>query len=103
MDPETNKIGRIYNTLSLAVVPVVLASVAVYLATFKQHGPHVQGLPALMVIFAVIIGVLGINTLAATLLAVLVVETRPRKKSLLWAMLGFAVLAVLYFLILFTK
>jgi len=101
MNLANKNIGRIYTTLSLAAVPVVLASVAVFLATFKEHGSHSQGLPALMVVFAVIIGVLGINTLIATLLAVLVVDTRPRKKSYLLTLLGMTLIAALYFLLLF--
>jgi hypothetical protein len=96
MQPGMNKIGRIYTTLSLAVLPVVLVVMFTFLYTFKEHGPQSQGLPALMVILAVILGVLGINTLIATLLAVLVADVRPRKKQYLYTLLVLAAMGGLY-------
>lgn len=90
-------LGRLYTTLSLAVLPVAITVVVVFLATFKEHGSQSQGLPALVAILAVIIGVLGVNTLAATLLAVLVPGTRPVKKQYLLTLLAIAATAVLIY------
>jgi len=63
------------------------------LYTFDEHGPQSQGLPALVVILAVILGVLGVNTLAVTLLSVLNADVRPKKKQYLYTLLATAGLA----------
>jgi len=92
-----NKIGRIYTTLSLAVLPVALIAIFTYLYSFEEHGPQSQGLPALAVIIGVILGVLGINTLTATLLSVFVKDTRPKLKPYLYTLLATAVLTGLIY------
>jgi len=98
MQPALNKLGRIYTTLSLAVLPVALIVMFSYLYSFDEHGPQVQGLPALMVIYAVILSVLGINTLVATLVSIFVADMRPTKKQYLLTLLAMALLAGLFYL-----
>lgn len=99
MQPGTKKLGRVYTTFSLAVLPVALVLMFVFLYSLKEHGSQSQGLPALVMIYAVILGVLGINTLAATLLAVLVPEVRPAKKPYFLTLLVLAVLAGSFYLV----
>jgi hypothetical protein len=101
MQPTSKKLGRIYTTLSLAVLPVALVMMFVFLYSLKEHGPQSQGLPALVMIYAVILGVLGINTLAATLLSVLVAEVRPATKQYFLTLLALSVLAGLSYLVIF--
>ena len=98
MQPNLKKIGRIYTTLSLAVVPVILIAMFTFLYSFDEKGPQSQGLPALMMIFAVILSVLGVNTLAATLLSVFVVDVRPRWKPYFYTLLAMAGLAIVFYL-----
>jgi pheromone shutdown protein TraB len=98
MQPNIEKLGRIYTTVSLAVLPVALVVMFTYLYTFNEQGSQSQGLPALMLIFAVILGVLGINTLAATILSVLVANVRPKSKPYLYTLLATTVLAGLFYL-----
>ena len=100
MQPALQKIGRIYTTLSLALLPVALVLIFTYLYSFDERGPQAQGLPALMVIFAVILGVLGVNTLVATLLSVFVLEVRPKMKPYFLALLVLAVLGGLFYVLL---
>ena len=88
---NSEKIGRIYTTLSLAVLPVALVVMFTYLYSFDEHGPQSQGLPALMLIFATILAVLGVNTLAATLLSVFVKDVRPKLKTYLYTLLAMSV------------
>lgn len=99
MQTILNKIGRAYTTLSLAVLPVAFVVMFAFLAGFKEHGPQSQGLPALIMIYAVIIGVLGVNTLVATLLSVLVVKVRPVKKQYFLTLLALAGIAGLFYLV----
>jgi cytochrome c biogenesis protein CcdA len=91
MQPNLQKLGRIYTTLSLAVLPVALVVMFTYLYTFEEHGPQSQGLPALAIILGVILGFLGINTLAATLLSLFVKDVRPKWKSYLYTLLAMSV------------
>jgi len=98
MQLTLERLGRIYTTLSLAVLPVALVTMFTFLYTFDEHGPQSQGLPSLMLIFAAILGALGINTLAATMLSVLVASVRPKKKPYLYTLLATAVLAVIFYL-----
>lgn len=98
MQLNFEKLGRIYTTVSLAVLPVALVVMFTYLYTFNEQGPQSQGLPALMLILAVILGVLGVNTLAATILSVLVANVRPKLKPYLYTLLATTVLAGLFYL-----
>ena len=91
MQPNLQKLGRIYTTLSLAVLPVALVVMFTYLYTFEEHGPQSQGLPALAIILGVILGFLGINTLAATLLSLFVKDVRPKLKTYLYTLLAMTV------------
>ena len=79
-------------------MPVILVLMFTYLYSFEERGPQSQGLPALMVIFAAILGVLGVNTLIATLLSVFVPDVRPGKKSYFFTLLVLAVLGELLYL-----
>ena len=45
-----------------------------------------------MLIFATILAVLGINTLAATLLSVFIVDVRPKLKTYLYTLLAMSVI-----------
>lgn len=92
------KLGRLYTTLSLAVLPVALVVMFTYLYTFDEHGPQSQGLPALVVILAAILGVLGVNTLAVTLLSIFNADVRPKKKQYLNTLLATAGLAALVYI-----
>ena len=92
MQSNLQKLGRSYTTLSLAVLPVALVVMFTFLYTFKEHGPQSQGLPALMLIFATILAVLGVNTLAATLLSVFIVDVRPKLKTYLYTLLAMSVI-----------
>ena len=98
MQQNLKKIGRAYTTLSLAVLPVVLVVMFTFLYSFDEKGPQSQGLPALMMIFATILTVLGINTLAATLLSVFVADVRPSWKQYLYTLLAMVGLAVVFYL-----
>lgn len=97
MQPTMNRIGRIYTTLSLAVLPVALVAMFTYLYSFDAQGPQVRGLPALATVIGVVLGVLGINTLVATLLAVFVKEVRPNLKTYLYTLLATAVVGGLLY------
>lgn len=101
MQQNLKKIGRAYTTLSLAALPVILVVMFTFLYSFDEKGPQSQGLPALMMIFAAILSVLGINTLAATLLSVFVVDVRPRWKPYLYTLLALVGLAVVFYLVVF--
>jgi len=95
MQPALQRIGRIYTTISLAVLPVALVVMFTYIYSLDEKGPQAQGLPALMVILAVLLGVLGINTLVATLLSVFIIDVRPKKKPYFLALLVLAVVGAL--------
>jgi len=98
MQLTLKKIGRLYTTLSLALLPVALVVMFTYLYTFDEQGSHSQGLPALVIILAVVLGVLGVNTLAVTLLSVLNADVRPKKKQYLYTLLAITGLAVLFYI-----
>jgi len=98
VESTLKKIGRIYTTLSLAVLPVALVLVFTYAYSLDEHSPQAQGLPALVKIIAIIVGVLGVNTLVATLLAVFNRDVRPKKKPYLYTLLAMIVMGgLLYF------
>ena len=94
-------IGRIYTTLSLAVLPVACIVMLVFLARFEEHGPQSQGLGALIIIFVIILAVLVLNAIIAGLLSYFVAATRPRTRQfaaslvLLLALAGLLLLSML--------
>ena len=98
MQPNLEKAGRLYTTLSLAVLPVALVVMFTYLYGLEPQGPEVQqGLSTLATIVSLVLTFLGINTLAATLLSVFVAEVRPRKKPYLYALLAMVLLGGLIY------
>lgn len=90
-------IGRIYTTSSLAVLPVACIVMVVFLFGFEEHGPQSQGLGALLVIYAMVLGVLGLNAIIAGLLSYFVVAARPTKKQFALCLVSMVGLAGLFY------
>jgi hypothetical protein len=97
VQPPLIIIGRFYTTFSLAIFPVVIIFTLGLMLGFEEHGSQSQGAGALLVVVALVLGSLGINTLIVVALSYFVKDIRPLKKQLIVSFIVLAVLASLIF------
>lgn len=89
-------LGRFYTSLSLAMLPVAIVIVLLLLIGFRENGPQSQGLGALAVIAAIVLGSLAINAIIASILSYTVISIRPTFRQFVIYVASISALAALY-------